>query len=463
MSLTSAQLEAIETTDRHLQIIACAGSGKTDVVSRRIARIIKNKLATPDQIVAFTFTEKAAAELKERIYKYIMQEVGNTEGLAEMFIGTMHAYCLEILQTYVPEVFKFRVLSDVQTKLLVNRFSNQSGLTVCPTSSPGTPVLRKFINTGLYMKSLSIYREDIVDKKFVPQGFKDSLENYLELLDRHSYLDYTDILTRAVSSIEESSNENLKALRNRINSYKFITVDEYQDINPIQERLVRAMCGKNAKLCVVGDDDQTIYQWRGSDVENILTFSKRLKNVKEVILDDNFRSSPGIVEIAKIIASNIDPSVRLPKDMKASGHQKFDRGDILALDFPSQEKEAKWIASKIQGMYGVSFNDSKNEKARGMSWSDFAVLFRTVSKDAGLLVEEFKRLGIPFIIKGLSRLFEADEILAIQAAFRYAAEEIGEDEFNLAWDTGKLTAGKKKTDAARRKLEEIWTLTASTT
>jgi len=462
VALTQAQIEAIETTDEHLQIIACAGSGKTDVVSRRIARIIKHKLATPDQIVAFTFTEKAAAELKERIYKYIMQEVGNTEGLAEMFIGTMHAYCLEILQTYVPDVFKFRVLSDVQTKLLVNRFSNQSGLTVCPTSSPGTPVLRKFINTSLYMKSLSIYREDIVDQTLVPGGFKESLENYLKLLDRHSYLDYTDILVRAVTSIEESTDKNLKALRNRIDSYKFITVDEYQDINPIQERLVKAMCGKNAKLCVVGDDDQTIYQWRGSDVENILTFSKRLSKVKEVVLDDNFRSSPGIVDVAKIVASNIDPSVRLPKDMKASGHQKFDRGDILALDFSSQETEAKWITSKIQEMYGAAFKDSNDAKARGLSWSDFAVLFRTVSKDAGLLVEEFKRLGIPFIIKGFSRLFEAEEILAIQAAFRYAAEEIGEDEFNIAWESGKLTAGKKKTDLARKKLEEVWTLTAST-
>ena len=461
MGLTNSQVDAINTTDQHLQIIACAGSGKTDVVSRRIAKIIKDGLATPDQIVAFTFTEKAAAELKERVYKYISQEVGNTEGLAEMFIGTMHAYCLEILQTYVPEVFKFRVLPDVQTKLLVNRFSNQSGLTVCPTSSPNTPVLRKFTNTGLYIKSLSTYREDLVDVELVPEGFKASLESYLQLLDRHSYLDYTDILIRAVESLESASSSHLKALRERIDAYKFITVDEYQDINPIQERLVKAMCGKSAKLCVVGDDDQTIYQWRGSDVENILTFSKRRKNVKKVILDDNFRSSKGIVELAKIISSDIDPSVRLPKTMKASGHQEFERGDILALDFNTPELEAKWIAKKIKEMQGLTFQDTSTSDERGLSWSDFAVLFRSVRKDAGLLVEEFKRLDIPFIIKGLSRLFEADEIKAIQAAFRYASEEISSEEFTNLWTVGKLTSGKRQTEKAQKKLEEIWTITNS--
>ena len=461
MGLTQTQIDAIETTDTHLQIIACAGSGKTDVVSRRIARIVKLGLAKPEEIVAFTFTEKAAAELKERVYKYISKEVGNTEGLADMFIGTMHGYCLELLQTYVPEVFKFSVLSEIQAKLLVNRFSNQSGLTTCPTYSPGTPVLRKFIGTRLYMSALLIYREDNVDESLIPIGFKESLSSYLSLLDRHSYLDYTDILTRAIDSIAVASPTNLKALYDRVQSYKFITVDEYQDINPIQEKLVDAITKNKAKLCVVGDDDQTIYQWRGSEVENILTFAKRKKKVTQVILDDNFRSSKGVVDVAKIIASNIDPAIRLPKEMKASGHQSFERGDILNLDFASQQAEASWIAGKLQSMVGIAFKDSPDAEPRGLTYSDFAVLFRTVRKDAGFLVDEFKRLEIPFVIKGLSRLFEADEIVAIQAAFRYAAEEIDEDEFERLWTAGRLTTGKRKLDAARKRLESIWTLTAS--
>jgi DNA helicase-2/ATP-dependent DNA helicase PcrA len=461
MALTQAQIEAIETTDNHLQIIACAGSGKTDVVSRRIARIIKLKLAKPEEIVAFTFTEKAAAELKERVYKYISEEVGNSEGLADMFIGTMHGYCLELLQTYVPEVFKFSVLSEVQAKLLVNRFSNQSGLTTCPTLSPGTPVLRRYTGTRLYMSALSIYREDTVDESLISSGFRDSVSSYLSLLDRHSYLDYTDILTRAIDSIEGSSERHLKALYERVQSYKFITVDEYQDINPIQERLVSAITNNEAKLCVVGDDDQTIYQWRGSEVQNILSFARRKKKVTQIFLEDNFRSSKGIVDVARIVANNIDPTIRLPKAMNASGHQEFERGDVLNLDFTSQQTEASWIASKIQSMLGIPFRDSPNAESRGMTYSDFAILFRSVRKDAGLLVDEFKRLNIPFIIKGLSRLFEADEIIAIQAAFRYAAEEIDQEEFDRLWTAGNLTSGSDKLALARKRLESIWTLASS--
>lgn len=462
MGLTVAQQEAVDSVDSHLQIIACAGSGKTEVVSRRIAKIIKSGLATPDQIVAFTFTEKAAGELKERIYRFIKAEVGHTEGLADMFVGTMHAFCLEILQTYVPEVFKYRVLPDVQTKLLVNRFSNKSGLTFCPTFSAGTPVLKKFIHTSLYMRSISILREDEVDISLMPPAFITSAASYQELLKRHAYLDYTDILVRAVESIESASASTLVALRKRVESYKFITVDEYQDINPIQERLVRAITGKHAKLCVVGDDDQTIYQWRGSDVENILTFSTRRRKVKQIVLDDNFRSAPGIVDVARTIADSIDPAIRLPKIMKASGHQKFARGDILSLDFATMEDEVDWIVSKIQEVKGLPFLDSPTSTPRGLSWSDIAVLFRSVRKDAGPLVEKLKAENIPFIIKGLSRLFESSEVLALQAAFRYAAEEIDYDSFEIAWKAGGLGSTPKKLAIAKNKLEEIWTLQGST-
>ena len=462
MALTDRQTEAINSVDGNLQIIACAGSGKTDVVSRRIAKIIEDKLAAPSEIVAFTFTEKAAAELKERIYRYVKEAIGHTEGLAEMYVGTMHGYCLEILQTYVPETFKFSVLPEIQTKLLVNKYSTQSGLTTCPTSSAGTPFLKKYSDTSLYVRSIALYREDEVDEDQVSSGFKTSLAGYLDLLSRHSYLDYTNILTRAVEAIEQAEGRpDLNLLLQRLKLYKYLTVDEYQDINPIQEKLIKALASRNAKLCVVGDDDQTIYQWRGSEVTNILTFAKRHKRVKKIVLDDNFRSSPGIVDISKIIASNIDAAVRLPKIMKASGHQEFKRGDILGLRFDTQTDEARWIANRIQLMQGTRFQDSPGSSARGLSWSDFAVLFRSVKSDAGLLVDIFRELEIPFIIKGLSRLFEADEVLAMQAAFRYAAEEIGYEDLELAWETARLTTEKKKFQAGVKKLEAAWALSNS--
>jgi len=462
MPLTLQQIDAINSVDGNLQIIACAGSGKTDVVSKRIAKILYEKLALPSEVIAFTFTEKASVELKERIYQYVKETNGSTEGLADMYVGTMHGYCLELLQTYVPQIFKFSVLSETQTKLLVNKYSSQSGLTSCPTFSPGTPVLRTYLNTGLFIKSVSIFREDEVDETQLPFAFRASVTKYLELLTKHSYLDYTDILTRAVDAIVNAERRpELSLLLQRLNSYKYLTVDEYQDINPIQERLIKSLSSRGAKLCVVGDDDQTIYQWRGSEVTNILTFAKRHKKVKQIILDDNFRSSPGIIDVSQIIVSSIDFSARLPKKMKASGHQVFERGDIMGLQFECPEEEARWIANRILKMKGAAFKDSPDSLNRGLSWSDFAVLFRSVRSDGAFLVDLFRELEIPFIIKGLSRLFEAQETLAIQAAFQYAAEEITLEQFEEVWNVANLTSNKRKFKLGVKKLEEAWQLSGS--
>lgn len=131
---TSAQQEAIGCLDRTLQIIACAGSGKTQVISQRIADILSQPGVTPANIVAFTFTEKAAAELKERVLSIVAERHSSIKGLAEMFIGTMHAYCLNLLQTYVPETFKFSVLTEVTQRIHIDRNSRRSGLAETPTT-----------------------------------------------------------------------------------------------------------------------------------------------------------------------------------------------------------------------------------------------------------------------------------------------------------------------------------------
>lgn len=131
---TPAQREAIDCFGEPLQIIACAGSGKTQVISQRIAAILSQSGVEPRNVIAFTFTEKAAAELKDRVLGIVAEERGEVVGLAEMYIGTMHGYCLELLQRLVPEAFKFSVLTDIRARLLVDRNSRKSGLTTCPTS-----------------------------------------------------------------------------------------------------------------------------------------------------------------------------------------------------------------------------------------------------------------------------------------------------------------------------------------
>ena len=234
---------------------------------------------------------------------------------------------------------------------------------------------------------------------------------------------------------------------------RYVVVDEYQDTNPIQEKLIERLCRFGANLCVVGDDDQTIYQWRGSAVSNILSFTERQEDVRKVTLDDNFRSSPGIVALGREVAARNDPD-RLAKNMVAAGHQTYERGDMLALTFDSAADEAAWICDRIERLRGVPFTDSPGAQPRGLSWSDFAVLFRSVSKDAGELVDELRRRSIPYVIKGLTRLFDAPEVQACVACFQYVLHEVTADDVVDAWLGADVGVTREALEAALPILEE---------
>jgi DNA helicase-2/ATP-dependent DNA helicase PcrA len=425
-SYSAAQSEAIACLDEPLQIIACAGSGKTQVISQRIAAILARPGVEPRNVIAFTFTEKAAAELKERILSIVETERGEITGLAEMYVGTMHGYALDMLQRLVPETFKFSVLTDITAQLFVDRFSAKSGLTSCPTTArPG--VLRRYINSKLYLQIVSVLREDKIDFTHVPSGVVESFDKYMTLLDDHALFDYTQMINLAVHYLEGDPYEDddyVRVQEHIKNDIKYVVVDEYQDVNPLQERLVRGLVRFGANLCVVGDDDQTIYQWRGSQVTNIVAFAKRYAGVRQVTLDDNFRSSRGVVEVGRSVADRIAADHRLAKSMVAAGHQQWQRGDLLALTFDDPDGEANWIADRVEELRGVAFNDDPDAEPRGLSWSDCAVLFRSVARDSGPVVAEFRRRGIPFIVKGLNRLFDSPEILAVVGIFRFMVSAI---------------------------------------
>src|SRR3954464_11672384 len=194
---TRAQAEAIACLDEPLQIIACAGSGKTQVISQRIAAILRKAGVKPRNVIAFTFTEKAAAELKERVLSIVEREIGVITGLAEMYIGTMHGYCLDLLQRLVPEKFKFSVLTDITAQLFVDRYSSKSGLTSCPTTAK-QGVLRRYVDSKLYLQALSVLREDKVALDRVPAGVIESFEKYMTLIRENSLFDYTQIIRGAV-------------------------------------------------------------------------------------------------------------------------------------------------------------------------------------------------------------------------------------------------------------------------
>lgn len=440
---TEDQQSAIDELERPLQLIACAGSGKTQVISQRVSKILSQPGIRPANIIAFTFTEKAAAELKDRIYSIVKAEHGDLPGLAEMYIGTMHGYCLNLLQTYVPEAFKYGVLTEVTQRLLIDRESTKSGLTTCPTTAPSRPTLWRYVDSKLYMQVLSVLQEDEVDWEPVPEGVDKSLKSYLSLLAQRKYFDYTSMIAGAVAFLESDPDDaeletyERELLRHVKDDIKYVVVDEYQDVNPLQEKLIAALTRFGSNLCVVGDDDQTIYQWRGSEVSNILSFAGRYEDVRTIELADNFRSTEGVVRFGRSVAERLPDSERLSKRMEYASHQNWERGEILALDFADLEEEAGWVADRIEQLQGTPFVDSPDRQPRGLAWSDCAVLFRTV-KDAEPLVNELRKRGMPYVIKGLARLFDAPEIKAVVGLFRYMQQEITAPELTDLFNSANL-------------------------
>ncbi|OIQ86984.1 ATP-dependent DNA helicase PcrA [mine drainage metagenome] len=412
MKFTKEQLAAIDHAKGNLQILACAGSGKTEVVARRISKLIADKKATPKNIIAFTYTEKAAGELKDRIHTRCREADSTVVGMAEMYVGTIHGFCLELLHREVPEFLKYGVLDEVQQKLFIDRYCNLSGLTNS-TDLAGNP-LRRYVDTNIYTSALGILRETDTDPALMKGvSVADNLKTYEQLLKKRRYLDYSSILAEAVDVLGKDA-ELQNRLRERV---CYVIVDEYQDLNPIQEKIVRQLHDLGADICIVGDDDQTIYQWRGSDVGNILKFATRYPTVKQIPLEKNFRSSEGVVNTArKFIEQN---AARLPKEMQSAGNQTYEPGDITALVFNDPAEEAAHIVRKIKSLVGAAFNED-NEK-RGLSYSDFAVLLRSVSKSGAPIMEALHAAGIPFLVVGMNGLFDTAEAQAARAMFYYLA------------------------------------------
>lgn len=431
---TDSQAEAINAPEDNLQIVAGAGSGKTQVMAARVAEFLTRPQNKPSSIVAFTFTDRAAAELKDRVYRMVRDVHGDVTGMAEMFVGTMHAYSLNLLQSQLYRYLKFSVLSDVQSRLLIDRNSVKSGLTTLRVRSGPSAgqKLRRGVDSRLYMQLLSILREDEVDAQQLPPAVADALVAYRQLLSQHRYLDYSEILLAAVEALESSSPADEPLREFLRSSVRHVIVDEFQDVNPLQERLVRALHLLGSRISIVGDDDQTIFQWRGSDIDGILTFDKRYGGVRRVTLDENFRSSPGVVEVGRRIAQRNEPA-RLGKNMVAAGHQRFERGDILALSFADAVEEAEWIARRITAMRGMPFQDNPGSPPRGLAWSDCAILLRSVARSAEPIVEALQAAEVPHIVGGLNNLFEADEIGAAAMLFEYVAGAVKADDVVDAW------------------------------
>jgi len=355
------------------------------------------------------------------------------------------AFVLISYKTEVPEFTKYEVLNDIQQVLFVDRNSNKSGLT--RTTTLQGQALRRWTDTPVYIRTLSILREDAINLRALRgNSTLIGLQAYQTLLTEKSYFDYSSIIDQAVSSIR-TNNPLRKRLASRL---KAIIVDEYQDINPIQEQLIFQLHGLGAEVKVVGDDDQTIYQWRGSDVKNILTFHDRYSPVKTIRLEDNFRSSPGITDVARLVIQK--NTTRLQKEMRSAGTQAYEVGDIVALEFPSPGEEAEYIAKTCRALVGTLINEGNGK--RGISWSDMAILLR-VTKTGEPIRQALRQEGIPCVSVGMNTLFDAPEAEAARQLFYFMVNRATRDDVLAAWQAANLGISDKVLKAAVREQESI--------
>ncbi len=424
MKYTKEQQSVIDCIDSNLQVIACAGSGKTQVISERIINILLKKPdVQPQNIVAFTYTERAAAELKERIQKLCKEKIGNIKGLAEMYVGTIHGWCLRTLQNNALEYQKFAVLDDIKLKLFCDRNYSEIGMLDLD--------MDVYKDTGFFIDIMTILRESNIEEgAVIPEKFQTSLQKYEKCLIKHCYFDYTMIQSKLLEAV----NKNPDIRKRLASNIKYLVVDEYQDVNPIQEKIVELIFSFGVNICVVGDDDQTIYEWRGSDINNILQFRKKYSRKESPIvykrLEKNFRSSPAIVDTGRLIAEN--NTMRLEKKMIAAGHQNYERGDILYNQYTNLDDESEFITETIKELRGIKFKDRPDSIERGLDYADFAILIRRW-KNAESIVKRLREEDIPFIVGGINQLFHQVEIQAAKGIFLFLAEQLDEDTLKQMW------------------------------
>lgn len=388
---------AVAHRGSHIQIIAAAGSGKTEVVSQRVASLLAEG-EPPESIVAFTFTEKAAAELKERIRERVtaVQGAEATDQLGRLFVGTIHAYCFRMLQTYVPRYETYTPLDANQLTNLLYRESYLLGIKKL-SATHGT-----FRNLATFQRGVDVLENEMIDIGSLPQDdFTAAVAEYYAMLDRYQFMSFGTQIVRAVEAlgVPEIHAKVTEPLRHLI-------VDEYQDVNPAQECLIALLAKPHgtADVVVVGDDDQAIYQWRGSAVENIVTFEERYPDVKQFRLLTNRRSRPGVVELANAFAKTI--SGRIEKEM-----HPFREGVGPSVAFttnPGNENdEAEEIAKHI-----LEFHEM------GVPYNDIAILVRGRAAYPAIL-EALAARRIPVQPGGRTGLFAQPEAEVFAATYSW--------------------------------------------
>ena len=405
--LNREQREAVDHFEGPLLVLAGAGSGKTRVLTTRIAHLIHERGVPPDRILAVTFTNKAAGELRDRISSLL------GEAPKGMWTGTFHGLGARILRRHAPLLGwsnTFTIFDAEQSLRLIKKTTEEVGL---DTRRWSPKAIRGHLSSA---KSQLIGPQQFVEEN--AEGFDVFARNvakvypaYQKSLQAQNAFDFDDLLVKPVE-LFESNAELLAMYRSR---FHFLLVDEYQDTNRAQFRFVELLASEHGNLMVVGDDDQSIYGWRGADIRNILDFETAFSGAHTVRLEQNYRSSAVILSAANaVIAENVDRKGKTLRTDRVGGEL------ITLVTTSSETDEARWIADQIE---------ARLSDGPGVAYRDIAILYRTNAQSRAM-EDVFRRRGLPYQIVGGVRFYERREIQDVLAYLRLISNPLDAGAFD---------------------------------
>ncbi|SHF10342.1 DNA helicase PcrA [Clostridium fallax] len=387
--LNKEQYEAATTIDGQLLILAGAGSGKTRVLTYRIAYMIGENDIKPYNILAITFTNKAAQEMKERVKSLIGDKADN------MWISTFHSSCVKILRREIEKIGyrrDFTIYDSYDQKALIKQCMKE--ININDKDITEQEILSKIGKAKDNMITADQYKR-IKESEFRENKIADVYLLYQKRLKENNALDFDDLIFKTVELFSKH-NETLEFYQNK---FKYIMIDEYQDTNKTQYEFVKLLASKHKNICVVGDDDQCIYAWRGADIRNILEFEKDYPNAKVVKLEQNYRSKGNILEAAnEVIKNNTERKNKALRTEAENGEK------IKVYRAYSDSDEVQFIVSEIK----------KEIEENNKTYKDFAILYRT-NAQSRLFEENFIKRGIPYRLIGGTKFYDRKEIKDIMA------------------------------------------------
>ena len=401
-SLNKEQAEAVKKTEGPVLILAGAGSGKTRVITHRIAYLLDECGVNPWNILAITFTNKAAGEMRERVDKLI------GFGAESVWISTFHSMCVRILRRHIENLgyeSSFTIYDTDDQKSLMKEVCKY--LKIDTKDLREREILGEISSAKNELMTPLLYREENEDLGFRYVRIADAYEEYQKRLKKNNALDFDDLLMKTVE-LFHSHDEILASYQNR---FRYIMVDEYQDTNNAQFELVRLLAGKHRNLCVVGDDDQSIYAFRGANIRNILDFEKVYPDAFVVKLEQNYRSTQNVLDAANAVIRN-----NTGRKAKSLWTDRGEGTKIHLREFTTARDEAAFVADDIA---------EKCRSDRHLNYGDFAVLYRT-NAQARALEERFVLTGIPYNVVGGTNFYDRREIRDMIAYLKTV--ENGQDE-----------------------------------